>query len=276
MYFTYRYDFALSKINQLLRTTELVLDLKNSILKKNYNAFLESQSAFSQPVSWNGSLLMDFPSLKNYSFSFYEKNKEHFCMNSKILNERIKNGFFEKGFDHLQHNIPELYDLSQFLIKAIVVNHMTSYTNGTTEETIGLSIIDFKDEFDQHDFVELIVHQVTHMLVFIMDRIEPQMSENNKTVMIPTKFKFVLGGNSFPAYLAFHSFLVAVEVLLFRHQTGTMEVERKYHGSTQRIKGIIEELETQIKKNINLFTNSGRIILEDAANSIKFLMAGQA
>ena len=87
--------------------------------------------------------------------------------------------------------------------------------------------------------------------------------------MISTYFKFVLGGNSFPAYLAFHSYLVGVEVLFYRSEMGTLSTSPKYHGPTDRITSILIELQQKLLLNQSLFTDCGKKILHDAANKVE-------
>lgn len=272
MYYLYGYKFILNNTNLLLGFKESIFDLNNPELSSKYNIFLNDYSVFSSQINWKKPLIINFKQLKEFAFLYYQNNKQHFIPNSSILDERIKGSFFENAFKKLSDLNVDLYHLSQFFIKTIVVNHMCSYTNGTTEDTLGLSIMNFKDEFIQQDFIELIIHQLTHMFVFIDDRINSHMDENNRTYMIPTKFKFILGGNSFPAYLAFHSFVVAVEVLLFRYHTDMISFKGEYHGDSNRIKNIITEFSIQLKKYSSLFTESGQKILFDAIEKVNFLM----
>ncbi|MCA9747744.1 MAG: hypothetical protein KC414_01430, partial [Romboutsia sp.] len=215
--------------------------------------------------------IIDFYSLEQYCPLYFKNQSEYFKSNTKMLNERLCSGFFERALNTLNKKIPELYSLVRFFIKVVVVNQLEKYTNGTNENTIGLSIMDFKDEFNEMDFVELLVHQLTHMLYFMSNHIDKHISYKNMNIMIPTKYQFILGGNSFPAYLAFHSYLVAIEILMFRYRIGSLDIEQAYHGSTNRIIDIANELATQISKHIYLFTPAGKSIFKDSINCLESL-----
>jgi len=263
MYYLYGYDYILKTLNSFLSTKGYDYDLNHPILIDKYNYFLLQNSVFDRPISWSNCLIVPFSDLAQFASKYYIDQKKKFKEDSIQLLERLQNNFFYYAFIELNSIESDLFNLCHFLIKLIVTSQLNTYTNGTTNETLGLSIFNFKDNFTRQDFIELIIHQLTHMLYFIADRTELQMSEENKQVMIPTNYKFVLGGRAFPAYLAFHSFVVAVEVLKFRHVSNTLNITSEYHGSSTRIKNIILDLQIQLLKHDQLFTKHGRKILYD-------------
>lgn len=252
-------------------TLGMLCDVKKPVklnednMSKVYDEFLIKESVFERKIIPREMEIMNFETLFFIAPKFCNEKNEFFKKNSSLLESRIKNGFFHSALEDFRSQHKELYELSKFIIKAILVNHLQSYTNGTTERTIGLASMDFKDFFDSQDFVELCVHQLTHMLLFIDDRNHGHMKSCSKETLIETHvIKFALGGTAFPAYLMFHSYLVGVEILCFRNDTKGLLFKGNYHGETGRIIKVCQEFHNALKKNLNLFEDRAKLILENA------------
>ena len=245
----------------LSKTTQLLMHNK---VRNSYHSFLMKHSVFENHHFFSDIMITDFHGFKKIAPRFCKEKKTHFSKNSFILQERLINGFFTDALEKLKKINNELFDLTQFVIKVILLNHLHTHTNGTTENTIGLSCIDFKDHFDENDFIELIVHQVTHMLLFMDDITKSHMLPENKKLMIETHLKFVSGGTKFPAYLAFHSYIVGIEILYFRWQSTGLNYKGNYHGDTPRIIRVCRMFKQCLLNNISLFTEHGQSILTDS------------
>lgn len=233
----------------------------NLDLRRDYNDFLRNESIIENCDFSDKILITDFDGLKNVCKKFCDNKSEHFASNTKLLTDRLTKGFFEDALSQLERDNAELYNLSNFIIKILLVNQLSSYTNGTLKDMIGLACLDFKDNYNEQDFLELIVHQMTHMILFIDDYSCIHMPEENKNVMIETGLKFVLGGTKFPAYIIFHSFIVGVEVLCFRLQSTGLEYIGNYHGSTGRIIDICKIFKRCLLNESGLITSRGQYIL---------------
>ncbi len=234
-----------------------------------YYNFLKKNSVFENYQFLDEIELYNFQDLHPLVPNYCEKYKQHYAMNSPILNDRINNGFFRKALKKLELMNADLFNLSNFLIKIILLNHLESYTDGTTGETIGLSCMDFKDHFDEEDFIELIVHQMTHMVLFMDDFSDKHMLDADRDIMIDVGIKYVLGGTQFPIYIAFHSYLVGVEILNFRQQFNGLNYTGKYHGTTKRIVNGCESFQTGLKEYFSLFSARAQSILNAAFDSFE-------
>lgn len=263
MYYLNGIDSIIKNIRQACGVSN-TCDLSSRELKNAYHVFLNKESAFEIPINWDSIEFTDFPGLVSIAPSFCARKKEFFALNSSLLSERLSSDFFTNGLLKLKKQNHELFNLAQFVIKIILINQLGSYTNGTTHETIGLSSMDFKDEFEEQDFVELVVHQLTHMILFIDDHCNTHMLSGNKEIMIDTTLKYKLGGNQFPAYIAFHSYIVGVEVLCFRESATGFEYNSVYHGSTERIIRVCTQFQNALINAKYLFTDKGQAILEKA------------
>lgn len=265
------YLFGRHAIHDLLRTrcaTESGLDLSDHDLRMAYNYFLGENSIIEVPVDWCEPRLVDFEQLQRYAPNFCAEKRHHFASNSDALLARLSSGYFEAAFDGLRQKESDLAEIASFCVRLIVINQLSEYTNGTTEDTLGVANFNFRDDFDELDFQELLVHQLVHMLLFIDDTITPQMQPGCKETPIETGLPFVLGGTAFPAYLAFHSYVVAVEMLLYRNATNQWDACPKYHRSTARVIRIINAFKVALRPNASLFTERGQEILRRAEEAV--------
>jgi len=237
-------------------------------LNAEYYDFLRKNSVFENYKFSNKIELYDFHTLQKLLPKYGKKYQQYYSMNSKTLNDRLDKDFFTNALNKLESMNREIFDLSNFLIKIILINHLKSYTDGTTADTIGLSCMDFKDHFDAEDFIELIVHQMTHMILFMDDYSNRHMLNQDKDKMIDVGIKYVFGGTKFPIYIAFHSYLVGIEILNFRKHFNGFNYEGRYHGTTARIINGCTSFEKGLKKNLALFSPRALSILEDAFDSL--------
>jgi hypothetical protein len=237
-------------------------DLSNKEFKRAYHKFLEENSIFEVPITWDSMKFTDFPGIKCIASKFHSQRVQFFSDNSEVLKNRLEGEFFNQGLKRLQNQSNEIYKLIQFLTKVVLINQLKSYTNGTTQETIGLCSLDFKDNFEQQDFIELLVHQMTHMILFMDDRNKSHMLEGCKEIAIETELKSKLGGNKFPVYIAFHSYIVGVEALCFRQQTTGFEFNGNYHGNSERMFKVCKIFQNALDKEMRLFTSRGQTIFE--------------
>lgn len=271
MYYTFGYDEIIKNISKAVNYIYKDDFIYDKHAQQAYCDFLNVTSIFETKLNPDEIILVDFNNFKNLAPTFCQKKSDFFKENSQLLKDRLSNGFFNTVLKTLQTKNSELYDLIKFIIKAILINQLNSYTNGTTAETIGLASMDFKDEFTQNDFIELVMHQLAHMLLFIDNYTNTHVRSTQKEHMIETNLKYKLGGKHFPAYLAFHSFIVGVEVLAFRKEITGFDYIGNYHGTTKRIFKVCNEFKFSLLKNQNLFTHRGNIILNKAIALLSLL-----
>lgn len=229
-----------------------------------FNRFLQDYSIIETSVDWAGPRLVDFDGLKRYAPRFADQKKKYFAKNSMLLRERLASGYFIRALEGLREKAPRLVELADFCIRLIVVNQLSEYTNGTTEDTIGVANFNFKDDFGELDFQELLVHQLVHMFLFVDDTLDPHMSADSKDILIETGLPFVMGGTRFPIYLAFHSYIVAVEMLLYREATQQLDACPTYHRSSARVVRIIHALRDALQDSYAMFGARGQMILDCA------------
>ena len=233
-----------------------------------YNRFLAQTSIIESTIDWYEPRLVDFQGLEMYAPGFCAEKYRHFSSNSECLRSRLSSGYFDEAMKGLHEKSPEVAEIARFCVRLIVVNQLSEYTNGTTEDTIGVANFNFKDDYDKLDFQELLVHQLVHMLLFIDDSMTVHMPPAEKEFPLEVGLPFVLGGTAFPIYLAFHSYIVAVEMLAYRKHTGQWDVSPRYHRSTKRIIKIINAFGAALDPELKRFTPRGQHILVQARNLV--------
>jgi hypothetical protein len=256
------YGLEYHKIN-LIKLLD-IKDPKNleiTKIKDYYNHFLEKNSVFEQPITWQHPKITNFDHLKNDAPLYCEKNFDHFKPNPSSLELKIKNDYFQLALNQLAMNQSELYDLVCFYMKIIVINYLTEYIEGTTDETLGLSCLDFKDHYKIQDYYELLVHQLVHKMTFIDNRLHPQLLPEYKQFVIETPFVHKAGGNHFSLYIGFHSYLVGVEILHYRKITHTLDFQGNYHGNTASIMKKCQRGYQLLSQYKHYFTAHGQEIL---------------
>lgn len=255
MYYTMGYYEIIKCINKSCGFYDSVYNLTNNKLKQGYYNLLYNRSVFENKINWDGIKMLDFNELLDIAPYFCVNKKKHFDINSIALKNRLSSDFFENALIKIKNQDEALYNLCCFIIKVILINQLKSYTNGTNQDTIGLASMDFKDNFLEQDFIELVIHQLTHMLLFIDNLSANHISNDNKDKMIEIGLKNKLGGTKFSAYLTFHNYIVGVEVLCFRNKSTGLDYEGIYHGSTKRILNVCEQFQKGLLNNIDLFTD---------------------
>lgn len=186
---------------------------------------------------------------------------------SILINDELINNYFKA----LEISCPKAALFCNKLIKIILLANLDSYIEGTSADGLGIAHIDFKNHYNQNDFNELIIHQITHMLLFIDDYIEPQIDDVNKPIQITTSIKHKRGGNKFPLYILFHSFCVGVEVLQYRVVFNTLASPINYHAQTIAAIKRCSECFHILNENSSLFTLKGKDILKKYGDIVERL-----
>ncbi len=275
MYYINGFNYIIELLSKICGIPTAQFSLTDSQCRQAYHQLLNCLSVFTQSIDKPDILFIDFPQLKPYAKNYWHSKQELFQKNSELLQNRLNGNFFQEALDILRTQNINLYQLSQFIIKIVVINQLAAHTNGTTEDLLGLAILDFKDHYQHEDFIELIIHQLTHMLLFLDERVNPHMPAASKNILIDTEtIQFIRGGTKFPIYLAFHSYIVGVEVLCFRAEMGELQYQGNYHGNTERILRICKQFKFCLENNFDLFYEPAQAILIKA-NTLLTQIEGQ-
>lgn len=235
---------------------------KNSLLNApTYEQVLQHISHFIVSPNWKETRFLASEQAIKIIPPYIKKRAELISKDdySSIL---INDGLINNYFKLLEKSCPKAALFCNQLIKIILLANLDSYIEGTSANGLGIAHIDFKNHYNQNDFNELIIHQITHMLLFIDDYIEPQIDDLNKPIQITTSIKHKRGGNKFPLYILFHSFCVGVEVLQYRAVSNTLTTPINYHAQTITAIKRCSECFHILNENSSLFTSRGKDILK--------------
>ncbi|OGT38683.1 MAG: hypothetical protein A3F11_03565 [Gammaproteobacteria bacterium RIFCSPHIGHO2_12_FULL_37_14] len=266
MFYLFGADYHLSNIKKISGVNK---ECKcTETLKSGFNRFLAADSIFSRQVDWMSPMFVNFLNSAHYSQKYFKEKHVYFDINSPEIDLMIHDGYFENVYNDLKDINRPLFDMANIVIKVIIINRLKKYTNGTTEDALGLAIIDYKLSFNKIDFQELIFHQIIHMLTFLDDKINSHLPDCLKTELVSSDFIHKAGGNQFPLYIIFHSYLVGIEILIYRLHMNILDFEGNYHGSTKRLIARCTKASQMLNDHLDKFTEQSKMILSKANASL--------
>ncbi len=262
MFYTFGVDYHLENIKKItgIQVGYSCMDT----IKSGYNRFLGMDSIFNGVVDWNSPVFLSFADSIRYSQRYFNEKHKYFDTNLPEIESMIRSGYFKNMFDELKLDNQCVFNMANIVIKVVIINRLNGYTNGTTEDALGLAVIDYKLLFNKTDFHELVFHQVVHMLTYLDDKINSHLPNHLKADPVSSDLVHRAGGNQFPLYIFFHSYLVGVEILLYRLKMNHLDFNGNYHGPTKRIIERCIKGRRLLDDHLDKFTEQGRLILVKA------------
>lgn len=253
-----------NKLEKLLNEFCLSFAIKNQLSKApDYKTILQNISAFIVCPNWDNTAFLT-KNLSRDIIPLYVLHRESYLSSKDTFSEHLIN---EKILDNyylsLKKSYPKVVYFCNKLLKVILIAELGYYIEGTTADGLGIAHLDFKSHYNQLDFNELIIHQITHMLLFIDDYVEPQVEASKKSTPIATTFQQKRGGNSFPLYILFHSLCVGVEILAYRVKSETLTSLVNYHPETSVAVNRCKAVFATLQENMKVFTFNGRKLLRE-------------
>lgn len=251
-----------NNLEKLLNEFSLSFAIKNQLSKvPDYKTILQSISAFIVCPDWDKTAFLTkslsinvIPSYVTYRESYLSSED---TFSEHLVNEKILDNYYLA----LNKSYPKVVHFCNKLLKVILIAELGSYIEGTTAVGLGIAHLDFKPHYNQLDFNELIIHQITHMLLFIDDYVEPQVEASNKNIPIATTSQHKRGGNSFPLYALFHSLCVGIEILAYRLKSENLTTSVNYHPHTSTAVNRCKAGFAILQENMNFFTLKGKKLL---------------
>lgn len=179
-----------------------------------------------------------------------EQMLQDFLDNSK-LEKKIKR--INKALKYIKNKDPKLYHLFDLCIHSIIVtdSHKNSEGfqahGGTSNKCIGLIWVTLKDTLTDQDIVELLIHELTHTLVFIDEICNPQFNYEHITKKWSWAKSAILNRLR-PMDKVVHSIIVSHEILSTRNQLFNNQEDLTVHPTSYFMM-------TSIKKAIHSVLN---------------------
>ena len=242
-----------------------LLDSYCKFYNDDFENILHKVSKFSVRPSWWESKLLSRDMAMDYAPQYVLDRQDMLLKNDDYSKPILPT--LNSYYSDLSVKQPKVYEFCNSLIKLILIAGLESYREGTTAEGLGIAHIDFKPHFNRQDFNELIVHQITHLLLYYNDVINPQVPSKYKSLSLKTMFQHKRGGQEFPLYILFHSFCVAVEVLQYRIDTNTVDATVNYHSDSQLVIKRCKSCVEMLRDNSEYFSEQGEYVLEKYISS---------
>lgn len=169
---------------------------------------------------------------------------------SKLIGSRLdrevrgkREALLRDALAELKRLMPESYQLFQLAIDSLFLRDSKSSGGGSTSNAMGVIWINSRDHWKLQDLVELLIHELTHNLVF-MDELRYLHFKDYRLLQNKENFaKSAILHTARPIDKVFHSIMVSVEVLIARDQyLGEMDKPCVHPESPKMLSQTIEAL----------------------------------
>lgn len=144
---------------------------------------------------------------------------------------------FTKQLSELKNSNEDISSLISFFIHTIFFAYSKQASGGTTSSAVGVLWANPREFWKDEDYIEFIIHELTHTLVFL-DEHRFKHYNNLELNVDPENFAFsAVLGKKRPLDKVLHSLIVATEVLLFRDLRNAHDAARTLHPPTKILLG---------------------------------------
>lgn len=206
--------------------------------------------------------------VEHFKAEGYLDDREQSGMLSKPIDrfeQKSRAATCQKALDFLNTIHPDLSEILKFVIHSIFFYGSENCGGGSTSNAIGVIWLNPNKLWDKYDVAELLVHELTHNLVFL-DELRHLHYKDYDLILNPENFsKSAILASRRPIDKVIHSIIVSFEILQYRMSAPEVpETTRVHPPSAVLAKQTREALvELQSMSNINdLTTPRTRALLE--------------
>ena len=156
-------------------------------------------------------------------------------------------GEISKAEDFIRENKPELYDLLNIAIHTLFYSRSFHSGGGSVSSLPGTIWCSNRISWSLQDCVEFLVHELTHNLLFLDERVNQHYKDLNKIINPENYAISSILNKKRPLDKVFHSLVVAYEIISYRKEFGE-KLEKKVHAPTSDIiimmKNTIKSIDT--------------------------------
>lgn len=244
-------------------------------LKSMYKAYLDVRQPSFKALSYGNFIDFSNKSVSLVKESFKRKSGINDLGQSDVVSDVVNNEDaeiiktkIEEALELIKTTDENLYHIFYLVINKIVVSKSNKNLvgmktkGGTSQTSIGVIWLAIGTECSSVDFAELLIHEMTHTLVFLDEirygHFDYSEIQNEKTFCVSA-----ILGMSRPLDKVYHSIVVSTSILEFRRKLGINET--KVHPCTSKI---VSDTHTAIESVIS--NNNARLtILERPLSIIK-------
>lgn len=191
---------------------------------------------------------------------------------SNLIEDRYKTEEYKEKSELLMKTLekikalnPDIHTLFNLTIDSLFLRHSKGSGGGSTSNAIGVIWINCRPNWSEQDLIELMVHELSHNLVFI-DELRHLHFTNYKMIALEENFaKSAILKIKRPIDKVFHSIVVAIEVLHMRKNHLSEPKDPKVHPpSDKMISQTREALDSlrSLNQYENLLTERGKLIMQ--------------
>jgi hypothetical protein len=269
---------------------KLVLGLKFSCdrpktmieLEKNFHAFLKDYQPNVPRADGNSTQIINhaetelkLADLFRTDSMLNDRNQSNLIESRYQPNEYTENEHkLKKTLSTFKKQIPEFYELFNLTIDSLFMRHSKDSGGGSTSNAVGVIWINYRTHWSEQDLIELLVHELTHNLVFI-DELRHLHFTNYKEIALEENFaKSAILHIKRPIDKVFHSIVVATEVLLLRrNHLGEPQDPKVHPPSDKMLRQTRESLDSlrELPKYETLLTTRGKMIIQKCDDHLKMI-----
>ncbi|WP_437296197.1 aKG-HExxH-type peptide beta-hydroxylase [Sorangium sp. So ce426] len=141
----------------------------------------------------------------------------------------------EAAIGAMKSHHPELSALFELVIHSIFLRKSSGAGGGSTSNAVGVIWVNCRDDWSRQDFEELLIHELTHNLVFL-DELRHLHFADYKLIAQPQNYaRSAILATQRPLDKVFHSIIVAVELIHARRNFLGEPSSPKVHPPTERM-----------------------------------------
>lgn len=155
---------------------------------------------------------------------------------------------FSSHLNQISKGEPLLFDLLQHFIHTVFFAPSTEASGGTTSSAVGVLWVNSRDSWTSEDYIEFVVHELTHTLVFLDERRFGHYQDLALAVAPENFAQSAVLGRRRPVDKVLHSLIVATEIFLWRNRRASHESTRRLHPPTNKLVKLIQESVDSLKQ----------------------------
>lgn len=222
---------VLESILKGFKANGIALPRNQGSLKSGYHRYIRAVQPNCPWLRAPGAPLIDVVTDKDRAAElvrFYERGSDLNDSNqaNMIRAEAVDLSKYEilsKALTELAARSPMHHQFFELVIEKVFCAPASGAIGGSTSDAVGLIWTNIIDGFGQDDYVELLVHELTHNLLFLDEWVHPHYRYSE---IVKTEFwcRSAIRKLDRPLDKVFHALVVAAEILLFRQHSGVRSV----------------------------------------------------
>lgn len=246
-------------------------------LKISYNKFLKemypdvpysdkNEPEYITNSSLNKNLIKIFSIESSIDDTFYDLSENFSPKTVEILN-RMK-----ESADKLGELCPEFHLFYNLSFNSIFHSDSKIASGGTTSSAVGILFIDPRDYWIEEDYYEFLIHELGHTVLFLQEWRFGLFSSQLRLKDSNTFALSAIRGELRPMDKAFHSALVATDVLLFREKVIGHNHNFTLHPNTNKLISMVNssfESMLEVNKKENILTKHALLLISRSQNKLQ-------